>query len=142
MVRSIIVFLLVFLLGGVAGAAVLYRCRGAEQPAWHGPMPVERRVAVLTMRLGLRDDQRAKVEELMADHHRRFATRAHALLDADPELEAARAQMFEQLRAILDDEQRERLDELPRGGGGPLGHGPFGGGPPLGHGPPWMHEPR
>lgn len=131
MVRSVAAFLLVFALGAVAGGALVYGVRGGGGRGAGLAMPMAHRLAVLQERLGLRADQRARIEALMAGYQQRFAARAHALVGGDPELSAAREAMHAELRAILDDDQRRRFDELVRE------HGPMGHGPP-GHGPPWM----
>jgi hypothetical protein len=129
MVRSVAAFLLVFALGAAAGGALVYGARGGGRHGAGAEMPMAHRLAVLQERLGLRAEQRARIEALMAGYHRRFAARAHALVGADPELSAARDAMHAELRAILDDDQRLRFDELVRAHG-PMGPGPFGGGPP------------
>ena len=143
MVKSIGLFALVFALGVVAGGGATYAYLRPDAPA--APVPgsgasIPRRLDFLTMRLGLTAQQRRDVERLLTSFHQRFGARVRALFQGDDELSRARATMWEELRAILDQAQRQRLDEFVPGGppfgGPPFGSPPFGGPPWLGHGPP------
>lgn len=104
MVRSLAILAAVFVLGVVAGGAVVYATHAGSP----GPttithvtnLDIEGRADKLTKRLGLRPDQRARLVEVLRAHRTRAV--------------AARGEMLEAVRQILDEDQRRRFSAILR----------------------------
>lgn len=118
----------VFLLGGMSGVVVGRVTAMREVRRAMGGPPGERarfRFEAMRRHLDLRDDQAERVKAILdeADGER------EALLGScGPGLEGLRARTHEKIRALLDEEQKRRLDDFeahrghgrgPRGGRGP-----------------------
>lgn len=103
--RAVAIILAVFVLGGVAGGAVVYATRPAPAcpaPERPGPITPERRTELLTRRLGLTAEQQARVLEILQGHVGR--------------MKANRADLIDAVSEVLDDDQRRRFELLTRGG--------------------------
>jgi hypothetical protein len=105
------VFVGVFLLGGVAGAALdrvvsvrrdVDLFEGARRGSRHGVF-----LWSLDRKLELRADQRQKIQEILASYDRDVAE-----IPSDPRVAALRTRMRAELRATLDPEQQRQFDEL------------------------------
>ena len=143
----------VFLLGALAGGAGVYAVAKREAAQLVGPRPQLRRMHALERRLGLNSDQRARVQEIFSRYREQLdQTRDEIMSDCGQPMREKMDAMDSEIRAVLDDEQRQIFDQLreerrrrgllgpPPGGDGPRGarhrrgRGPFGS-PPVGGGP-------
>ena len=115
-VKAAAVLLLVFLLGGVAGAAVM-RVRVRREMIGYGSEPGPRahrmRMRALSRALDLDPEQEARVRDIFEKHRaEREGLMAAAMNECGAPLEAHRKKMDDAIRAILRPEQRAKFDSL------------------------------
>ena len=122
-----------FVLGGATGGAIGRASALREmRHMMEGPPGEARanfRLEALRRHLDLSADQVDKMRAVMAEAD---AERDKAMAACDPGMEELRKRTDAKVRAILNDEQKKRFDELQkrRGRPGPWMGGPMGGPPP------------
>ncbi len=108
-----LVLLLTFILGGVAGALGYYLCvshSGAAIGRDGGRPPNPHHlVEELAQTLALDSSQKAKLEAIVAESRERFRTLSEQVR---PQYEEIRHQTREQIRQVLREDQKPRLDEF------------------------------
>src|SRR5512137_1109960 len=131
-----LVVLAAFLAGAVAGVG-LQRWASPPPPPRHGPPPHPGPGAAglppHLRDLGLTPEQERKVTEIFERHRPELEA---AIREAYPRIQAVVDAAQAETRAVLDPEQRRKLDEREKLGPPWLTRPPPGGGPHPGGGPP------
>lgn len=108
-----LVLLLTFILGGITGALgyYLYARRSVIALARDGGRPPNPHhlVEELAQALSLDSPQKAKLEAIVAESRERFRTLSEQV---HPQYEEIRRQTRDQIRQMLREEQKPRLDEF------------------------------
>jgi hypothetical protein len=123
--KAAAVLVAVFVLGGVAGGAVgrITAIREMRRMV-EGPPPEARarfRLEAMRRHLDLRDDQVARLREIMAAAD---AERDELMKTCGPELEELRRRTDTRVREVLDEGQRKRFDDTSARRGRPPGPWP------------------
>jgi Spy/CpxP family protein refolding chaperone len=129
--QGIMLLVLVFLAGGLSGAALMRVSARGPEP--HGPPLMEGppgmtpgRIPPVFDRLGLSDDQRVRIQAAFDGARPKSDSILGAAL---PAVRAIMDSLREEIRAILTEEQRKQFDEMERNrppGGPGRGEPPFG----------------
>ena len=148
--KSLLGVALVFVLGLVSGAAITMYAHfrfltRPDLPDRIGAIALRH----LTRELDLTEEQRKVVREAMMESRRELRELQREM---GPKMDATFAKTRERIRAVLDDEQQKKLDELASRRGAVMGRffggprfgppgrgGPFGGRPEKGR---WRHPSR
>ncbi|MBI2898439.1 MAG: hypothetical protein HYY06_33115 [Deltaproteobacteria bacterium] len=111
--KAAAVILLVFLLGGVTGAALTrwVVARKLSELLESDPVTVRQRVILFALdrKLDLSDDQRSRIRRILAAQRPEFAAVARKL---DAELRPLRTRTASRIREVLEQKQRRRFDLL------------------------------
>lgn len=112
-IQAIAVLAGVFLLGGLAGSGVTYSLVKRDQAELFGPRHHERRMDAFQRRLNLTDEQRAQIEAIFAKHHERMQQLKEEVFEGCGQpLRNEMDAMDAEIRALLDEEQKQAFDQL------------------------------
>ncbi len=111
---------------------------GGQPQARRGPMSAQDRLDMMSKELNLTDDQKAKIKPILDNEQKQVQDlRADTSLSREDMMTKRRDIMKktnDDIKAVLNDDQKKKFDEMMqrrRGPGGPPGGGPGGpGGPP------------
>ena len=111
--KAAIWVVIVFLLGAAGGGMLGYSYAHRSVSAASAPLPEPerraRRVAELTEKLGLTNDQAKQLDAIMLQRH----TEVKTIRDqSDAQLEEVRQKGRDQIRAILTPEQKPKFEEF------------------------------
>src|SRR5438270_842584 len=112
-------------LGGGAGGPRAGQGPGAGGPGGNRPPPIGQRLGEVTSTLDLSDDEKKKVDELLADLQKK-AAEIRSAGTPGPEMrekmQALREDVLKQMKSILSEEQfkkfQEAMQQPPQGGAG------------------------